>query len=70
MSIKYLEFTVQEGLEIQRKQLLEWKLILNRKTYSALAAECKKRNQLNLKTGSDVFRGTDMNNFVHNLYNQ
>jgi len=70
MSIKCSEFTVQEGLEVQRKQLLEWKLILNKKTWLALVDECKKRNQLNLKTGSDVFRGTDMNNFVHNLYNQ
>jgi hypothetical protein len=61
------DFTLQKALEIQQEQLLEWKAVLNAKSYNYLV---KKVNYENLKGYSDpynVFRGTSMGNFVGTL---
>lgn len=63
------DFTVEKGIDVQIDQLRQLKKILNVKTFNALKAECLKRNHSpELETGYDVFRGSQMNTFVHNLY--
>lgn len=63
------DFTVEKGIEVQTEQLAKWKKILNYHTYFQLDLECMKRNASpELETGYDVFRGSHIDNFVHNLY--
>jgi hypothetical protein len=62
------KFTVIEGITVQKKQLANWKLRLNDQTYNALVDKCKEKNSQPMKSGLEVFRGTDMDNFIANLY--
>ena len=64
-----LPFTVKEGLEIQAKHLAFWKAILKPEYYNQLKAEADKRNAKGYSSGYDVFRGTDLVNFVMNILN-
>lgn len=61
-------FTIEEGLEVQRKQLADWKLKLNGKCYKALEAYCKTNNEkLNpsFHNGHMVIRGGHLAAFIH-----
>ena len=62
-------FTVEKGLELQAKNLAEWK----KKLRPAFFAEVKKQVERENKwlapdaTGYDVTRGNAISNIVHNL---
>lgn len=59
------EFTLQHGLKIQDEQLAGWKLILLPEVYEALHEYATRKNH-EAKTGYDVRRGTDLDNYVGN----
>jgi len=70
------DFTYSEGLQIQLRQLSEWKGILNSNCYSALKKEARRQNKIsstaknprrgNTNAGCMVWRGKDMNSFIVN----
>jgi hypothetical protein len=57
------KFTVEEGIEIQSIQLIMWKGILQEEVYRALEEFAKRENHL-AKTGTDVRRGVDLDNYI------
>jgi hypothetical protein len=59
-------FTINDALEVQQENLRRWRTILNDRTFALLSNEAKARN-INIKNPYDVFRGTDMDNYVHNI---
>ena len=59
------EFTVEQGLEIQARQLAEWKTVLITEVYEALH-EYTTRHNHEAKTGNDVCRGTSLDNYIGN----
>ena len=59
------EFTVEEGLEIQSIQLARWKTILIPEVYKALEEYAQRENHL-ATNGSEVCRGTDLDNYIGN----
>jgi len=63
-------FTVRDGLDIQTEQLSRWKELLNEKSYLLLLEEIAKQNKLEMRDGYAVFRGSDIDTFVHNLYSR
>jgi hypothetical protein len=58
-------FTIELGLEVQAKQLAEWKSILLPEVYEALY-EYATRHNSEAKIGWDIRRGTDLNNYIGN----
>lgn len=64
------KLTIEEGIQIQQRQVEELAIILNDFALTELKAECEKRNQLPMKDGFSVFRGTDIHNFIFNLKNK
>lgn len=58
----------EQGLEIQRLQLADWKLRLNTACYEALVAQAQLRNELleDDASGYDVWRGCNMDEFIMN----
>jgi hypothetical protein len=62
------KFTVQDGIEIQKINLADWKTKLNAKMYKALVVECERQNALpNINNGFDVFRGSSVYFFIANF---
>jgi len=62
------KFTVQDGIEIQKNNLIDWKYKLNDELYKALVAECERQNALpNINNGFDVFRGSSIYEFIANF---
>jgi len=63
-------FTVENGIKVQRRNLLMWEDRLNTKTYNALYNECQRRNKIveaNPKsTGLDIMRGDSLCVYVLN----
>jgi hypothetical protein len=59
------QFEVQQGLDIQAKQLAQWKSILKDEVYEALY-EYATRNHSEAKTGWDIRRGTSLDNYIGN----
>ena len=59
------KFTTEEGLEIQAKQLEEWKSVLVPEVYNALHEYATRNNNI-AKSGWDVCRGTGLNNYIAN----
>ena len=59
------QFTVEQGLEIQAKQLAEWKSILKDEVYEALH-EYATRNNGEAKTGYNICRGSNLDNYIGN----
>ena len=58
-------FTIELGLEVQAKQLAEWKSILLPEVYQALY-EYATRNNHEAKIGWDIRRGTDLSAYIAN----
>lgn len=63
-----MKFTKEDGLAIQKEQLEEWKSKLNAACYSDLLAYLEEKNShlTEESPGYDVYRGTDLDNFIHN----
>lgn len=60
------DFTKEEAIEIQKEQLKKWKSILKPIPFLTLKIWCWNNNK-KAKSGYDVKRGTDIDNFLHNL---
>ncbi len=58
-------FTIEDGIEIQRTQLAAWKWVLITEVYEALE-EYALRNNHKAKSGNDICRGVDLDNYVSN----
>ena len=63
--------TLDEGLEIQKQQLVRWSMLLKPSIQAMLEAEAVRQNRTlnNRCSGYDVWRGCDMQNFVLNIPN-
>jgi hypothetical protein len=59
------QFTVEQGLEVQAEQLAGWKTILIPEVYEALY-EYATRHNSEAKTGWDICRGTNLDNYIGN----
>jgi len=59
------QFTVEQGLGVQAKQLAQWKSILIPEVYEALH-EYATRNNGKAKTGYDICRGSNLDNYIGN----
>ena len=59
------QFAVEQGLEIQAKQLANWKSILLPEVYDAFYEYATRHNH-EAKTGWDIRRGTDLSNYIAN----
>ena len=67
-----LPFTLEDGLNVQLKQLNRWKRVLNDTTFRQLHNKCKEENQMLMEqtekpNGYDVWRGTNMDQFISNI---
>ena len=64
------DFTVEKGIDVQSADLARWKKLLNEKAYKLLVEKCRVENNdfRHQKTGYDVFRGNQIDTFVHNLH--
>lgn len=62
------QFTLADGLKIQQQQLNQWKSIMKASIYDKLLLYViiMNRNCANDETGYNVFRGEDIDGFVHN----
>lgn len=58
-------FTAQEGIEVQRQHLEEWKQLLKPEVYEDLEKWAIKDND-NAETGYDIPRGTDLSHYINN----
>jgi hypothetical protein len=63
MSLK--EFTIEEGIEIQKEHLAGWKTVLITEVYEALE-EYALRDNDKARSGYSVCRGTSLDNYVNN----
>jgi hypothetical protein len=61
-------FTVEDGIKIQSEQLAQWKKLLLPKVYKDLEKWATEHND-KAKSGNDIIRGTDMDNFIGNYFN-
>ena len=59
-------FTIEDAIAIQREHFLRWSIVLNAKAILMLANEIRKRNKEGYKSPYDVFRGGDIDMFIHN----
>lgn len=66
LSIREDVFTVEKGIEIQTRQLNEWKKILKKGVYEELVKYATEKNH-EAKNGWEIRRGSDLNNFVANF---
>lgn len=62
------EFSVEDGIKIQRAQLNHWKSVLKEHVYNELERFATKNNHM-AKTGYEICRGSEMDAFVHNYKN-
>jgi len=60
------EFTIEKALAIQSEQVLEWGKVLNEKAYLMLCLGVMRRNARGYKSASEVFRGVDIESYIHN----
>lgn len=60
------EFTVEQGIRVQRQQLAEWKSVLRPEAYDALV-EYATRDNARAKDGHDICRGTSLSGFIQGL---
>lgn len=58
-------FTTQDGINIQTKQLLEWKSILKEECYWKLEEWATKNNN-KAENGYNITRGTELDNWIAN----
>lgn len=63
------EFTVEAAIAIQTDHLKEWKKLLKTKVYKNLEAWATENNHKK-KTGFEVVRGTQLNNYIANYFNK
>jgi len=63
--------SLEEGIQIQQDELLVWSEILNDNAIMQLIEKCELENQKlmdrNCQDGFEVFRGSEMGNYLQNL---
>lgn len=59
-------FTIEDALEIQKEQVLRWGKVLSDKAYNMLCLGIMRKNAKGYKSASDVFRGVDIDMYIHN----
>ena len=59
------DFTIEQGLQVQTRQLNEWKSLLKSKVFEKLKKEVIKDNHL-AKDGFDIVRGNSIDNILFN----
>ena len=63
--------SLEKGIQIQQDQLLVWSEILNDNAIMLLIEKCELQNQklkdINCQDGFQVFRGSEMRDFLENL---
>ena len=59
------ELTIEQGLQVQIRQLTEWKVLLKSKVFEKLKQEVTKNNYL-AESGNDIVRGSSMDNILFN----
>jgi hypothetical protein len=63
--------SLEKGIQIQQYQLLVWSEILNDNAIMKLIEKCELENQklmeINCQDGFEVFRGSEMSDFLKNL---
>ena len=60
------EFTMEKAYLIQLQHLQSWCNVLKHEAYMMLLDEMLRRNAKGYESPYDVFRGTDMDAFIHN----
>jgi hypothetical protein len=62
-------FTIEQGLQVQREHLNEWKQVLKEEVYNELVKWATETNG-EAKTGYDIRRGSSLSTWVqnHSLY--
>lgn len=63
---KKLPFTREEALKIQTDQIEEWSLILKPEIIEIVKKEAEKHNLIDTGNSFDVWRGTDISQFIEN----
>lgn len=58
-------FTIEQGLQVQREHLNEWKQVLKEEVYNELETYCLNTN-IEARTGSDIVRGSSLSTWVEN----
>ena len=58
-------FTIEQGLQVQREHLNEWKQVLKEEVYNELVKYCMDTN-LEARTGYDINRGSSLSTWVCN----
>jgi hypothetical protein len=64
--MKQETFTMIDALEVQRRNLLQWKQILKQDAYEALLMHVASANAKGYKSPYDVIRGSDISQFMQN----
>jgi hypothetical protein len=58
-------FTMEQGLQVQREHLNEWKQVLKEEVYDELVKYCMVTN-LEARTGYDLKRGSELSTWIEN----
>lgn len=61
------DFTFQDAYKIQSQHIIEWSNVLNTDAYLALLRKVIEENAKEMESPYDVFRGSDISNFIQNL---
>jgi hypothetical protein len=65
---KEKDFLIKEGIAVQTKDLREWKTILSLEAFRHLETYVLGMNEnINIKSGFDIFRGSSISFYVHNM---
>jgi hypothetical protein len=59
-------FTIEDALTIQEEQVSRWAKVLNAEALLMLRKGIAKINAKGYKSASEVFRGVDIDMFIHN----
>jgi hypothetical protein len=61
------EFTIEQGIEVQTRQLEQWEKLLKEEVYNDLKAWAVSTNS-EAKTGFSIRRGNDLDNYIGNYH--
>ena len=62
------EFSVARGLEMQKNDLRQWRIVLRPTIYARLESLVE-ANNVELQSGYDVCRGSEIDQIVHTMKN-
>ena len=67
--MRNVEFTIEDGLKVQARNLEFWNTVLKKKYYNKVVLEVQKEQseRPTMKDGFDVVRGSDISCIVQNI---